>query len=317
MNKENFSMVYFLTRPLFLGIAFSLIFSQSGSDAIIACILGSILGSILIYFINKMNFSKENFKIIQLIIYIYFLLLAVMVLESFINSFFLKSTPKIIIIAPTLVLCLYTSFKDIKTIKRSTFLLVFLSIIIFLIAAISLSNFFTIDNITPFFTHPIFSIIKSSIVFASLSAVPNILLKEENIPFKKHLKYYLISCLVHTLVCICTLGALTPNVAKIYSFPEYMVLKRIKIFSFIENIENILTAIWYIDLFVFMTMILKRIYNIVKSKLIFYPIIIVTTIFTTYFIVGNYYRIIFLYHFTPYILLVMLFILGFSSLKKS
>ena len=69
MNKEHFSLVYFLSRPLFLGIAFSLLFNQSGSDAIIACLLGTLLGIGLIWFINKMNFSKDNFKIIQLIIY--------------------------------------------------------------------------------------------------------------------------------------------------------------------------------------------------------------------------------------------------------
>jgi len=113
------------------------------------------------------------------------------------------------------------------------------------------------------------------------------------------------------------LGALTPNVAKMYSFPEYMVLKRIKIFGFIENIENIITAIWYIDLFVFITMILKRIYGIINKKIIYYPVIFTIILFTTYFIVDNYYRVIFLYHYTPYILLIMMGILGISALKKS
>ncbi|MBE6147969.1 MAG: hypothetical protein E7167_00440 [Firmicutes bacterium] len=317
MTKENFSLVYFLTRPLFLGLAFSLLYNQSGSDAIIACLLGSLLGIGLLYFINKMNFSTDNFKLIQLIIYIYFLILACLVLETFIGSFFLLTTPKLMIIAPSIILCLYTSFKSMKTIKRTTFLLLFLGLTFFGIAAVSLGNFFTIDNITPLFTHSTSSIFKSALVFASLSTAPNILLKEENIKFSKHIKYYLFSSLIHLLVCIITLGALTPNVAKMYSFPEYMVLKRIKIFGFIENIENIITAIWYIDLFVFITMILKRIYGIINKKIIYYPVIFTIILFTTYFIVDNYYRVIFLYHYTPYILLIMMGILGISALKKS
>lgn len=317
MTKENFSLVYFLTRPLFLGLAFSILYNQSGSDAIISCILGSLLGVGLIFLINKMKFSKDNFKLIQLIIYIYFLILACLVLETFIGSFFLLTTPKLMIIAPSLILCLYASFKSMKTIKRTTFLLIFLSLTIFGIAAISLGNFFTFDNITPLFTHSTKSIFKSALVFASLSAAPNILLKEENIKLSKHIKYYLFSCLIHTLVCIITIGALTPNVAKMYSFPEYMVLKRIKIFGFIENIENILTSLWYIDLFVFITMILKRIYGIVSKKIIYFPMIILIVLFTTFFIVDNYYRVIFLYHYTPYILLSMMTLLGFSALKKS
>ncbi|MBQ6841074.1 MAG: GerAB/ArcD/ProY family transporter [Bacilli bacterium] len=317
MNKEHFSLVYFLSRPLFLGIAFSLLFNQSGSDAIIACLLGTLLGIGLIWFINKMNFSKDNFKIIQLIIYIYLLVLSIMVLEAFISSFFLTTTPKLLIIAPSIILCLYASFKKMKTIKRTTFLLFFLSITIFSIAALSLGNFFTISNITPLFTHKTTNILKSAVVFASLSACPNILLKEENIKLSKHIGYYIFSCIIHTLVCTIILGSLTPNVAQIYSFPEYMVLKRIKIFTFIENIENILSSIWYIDIFVFITLLSKRIYNIIKSKLLFFPIVIAIVIFTTYFIVDDYYRVIFLYHYTPYILLGLITLLGTSALKKS
>lgn len=317
MNKENFSLVYFITRPLFLGLAFSLIINQTGSDAIISCLLGTIIGIVFIYFINKMKFSKDDFRLIQFIIYIYFLVLAVMVLETFIGSFFLTTTPKLVIITPSIILCFYAASKKMITIKRTTFLLSFLSIAIFLIAAISLGNFFTIDNITPLFINKTSSILKSSLIFATLSALPSILLKEENIPLKSHIIAYVFSCLVHTLVCTMVLGALTPNVAKMYSFPEYMVLKRIKIFKFIENIENILTSIWYIDLFVFITVLLKRIYGLIKPKLLYYPVVITTVILTTFFIVDHYSRVIFLYHYTPYILLVMLFILGFSTLKKS
>jgi len=317
MNKENFSLAYFITRPLFLGLAFSLLFNQSGSDAIISCLLGTLLGIFFIHLIHKMKFSKDNFKIIQLIIYFYFLVLAVMVLETFIGSFFLTTTPKIIIIAPSLILCFYAAAKKMITIKRTTFLLLFLSIGIFSLAAISLGNFFTIDNIAPLFIHKTSSIFKSAFIFAILSASPHLLLKGENINFSCHLKGYLFSCLIHTLVCIVILGALTPNVAKIYSFPEYMVLKRIKIFKFIENIENILTAIWYIDIFVFITMILKRIQEILKSKVLYYPSVILTVILTTYLIVDHYSRIIFLYHYTPYILLILFGIISISALKKS
>lgn len=317
MKNENFSLVYFLTRPLFLGLAFSLLINESGSDAIIACILGTLLGIGLVYFINKMNFSKNNFKLVQLVIYYYLLILAVMVLETFIGSFFLRTTPKIMIILPSLILCFYTASKSMKTIKRTTSLLVLLSILLFLTAGISLGNFFTIDNITPLFTHKTTSIFKSALVFASLSVTPNILLKEENIKLSKHIKYYIFSCFIHTLVCTITLGALTPNVAKMYSFPEYMVLKRIKIFTFIENIENILTSIWYIDLFVFISLLLKRIYNLLKNKFIYVGTVLIATIFTTYFIVDNYYRVMILYHYTPAVLLIMLTVLGFSALKKS
>ncbi len=317
MNKEHFSLVYFSTRPLFLGIAYSLLFNQTGSDTILSCLIGTILGCILILFINKMKFTKENFKLIQLIIYIYFLILATMVLEAFISSFFLTTTPKLLIIAPSLLLCLYASKKKMSSIKRTTFLLFFLSIVIFFIAASSLSNFFKFSNLLPFFTSRPINIIKSSLIFATLSAAPNVLLKEENIKLSTHLTSFIFTCLVHTIACIIILGALTPNVAKMYSFPEYMILKRIKIFTFIENIENILSSIWYIDTFVFITLTLKRINSIIKKDIYFYPLVIFVVLFTTYFIVDNYFRVIFLYQYTPIILLVLLLSLGTSTLKKS
>ena len=82
-------------------------------------------------------------------------------------------------------------------------------------------------------------------IFGVMSASPNILLKDENIPLKNHLIFYLITTIINTTIAFLTLAILTPDVAKIYSYPEYMVLKRIRIFEFIENIENLSVLILY------------------------------------------------------------------------
>ena len=50
------------------------------------------------------------------------------------------------------------------------------------------------------------------------------------------------------LITLSTILCLGEPLIRIYSFPEYAVLKQIKILDFIENIENLSTFIWYFDI---------------------------------------------------------------------
>jgi len=304
MNKENFSLVYFLTRSLFFGFAYSRLFALTATDSILSCILGTIIGILFIILINKINIESSFYKILSLILYIYFIVISLLILESFINHFFLYTTPKIVIILPSFLLCLYATFKNFKSMQRTSFILVFISFSLFLVAFLSLMfSYFKIENLQPMLVSKPLNIAQGTFIFASLSAMPNILLKNENISLKKHILYYLLICIMNIIICITIIGVLTPDLAKMYSFPEYMVLKRIKIFDFIENIENIIATIWYIDLFVFISLSFRRIYELIKNKGAFLLIVSITTIITTIFVGANYSSVLFFYHITPWIFL--------------
>ena len=59
MSKlENFSVHYFLTRALFLGIGFSLIIGIARQDSILAFLIGTFIGLIFIFLINKIEKYK-------------------------------------------------------------------------------------------------------------------------------------------------------------------------------------------------------------------------------------------------------------------
>ena len=317
MNKENFSLVYFISRAFFAGSIYSLMLNLSGSDSILSCIIGITIGLIIIYLINKMNFNKDKFKLIQICFYLFLITLSITTIETYINQFLLTNTPKIIVIIPAIILCLYTSFKNINSIKRTSFILIIISIFLFILMNILLTSYIDINNILPIFNNKITNIFKSSLIFGVLSSTPNILLKEENIPLKKHLKYYLIVSLLNTFICFLIISILTTNVAKLYSFPEYMILKRIKVFEFIENVENIMFVIWYFDYFILLTITFKRIYNILNNKLFAIMLIFFTSFIDTFLIANNYITMLNIYHYSYIIMLIFIILFSFTIKKDN
>ena len=55
MKKNNCLFIYFLSHFLFLGGGFARICELSNTDTCIAFILGTLLGIIIIYLINKVS----------------------------------------------------------------------------------------------------------------------------------------------------------------------------------------------------------------------------------------------------------------------
>ena len=317
MNKENFCLTYFISRPFFFGIIYSLLFSLNGSDSLIAAFIGTFLGIIIIALISKMNFNENKFRLIQIITYLFFLVIAFTSIETYASSYLLTKTPKIIIIIPALLLVCYVAFKKMNTLKKASLIFFIMSIASIIFIIFLLSNYLNVQNILPFFTHKPMNIIKGSIIFAIMSAFPNILLKEENISLRKHIIFYLITSLINIIIGFLALTILTPDVAKIYSYPEYMVLKRIKILGFIENVENLSVLIWYFDYFFLITLTLKRIYNIIKKKAVFLGIAILTAIFSTFFIANDFKITIWLYRYCPWVMIVLFLSMCTSVFIKS
>lgn len=310
----NNKLVYFCTRPFLLGITYSLIIGKSMQDSLICLIIGTILGTLFISVIHKLDLNNKYAKVLLFICYILFIIIASSVLETFTSSFFLTNTPKIIIIIPSIILCLYSVFNGLDSIKRTISILYYISLFLIIICFLSLLKLFNISNIIPFFITSKSNLLKSILSYAILTSFPNIVLYNQNIKKSEHIKSYLYSNIINFLVLLFTLVILTPYVAKIYSFPEYMVLKRIKILNFIENIENIMASIWYLDLYVFMALTYNNIYTLFKNnKIVLTIIVFLTNLFTTYCILNNYSILLDLYNYS-YIVLFILFILFLPNL---
>lgn len=314
MNK-NTSLIYFTSRAFLLGLVYSSIISLTMQDSIICLIIGTLLGLLIIYLLHKINTKSKYFKAILFISCLIFIIFDSAVLEIFTSSFFLINTPKIVIIIPSILICLYTIFKENNILNRLSLILFILSLTLIGICFLSLIKNIHIDSILPMFISNKNNMLKAIFNYAITTSYPHIVLSKENISLKDHLNGYIFSNIINLLILIIILTVLTPRVAKIYSFPEYIVLKRIKILNFIENIENLMASIWYLDLYIFMCLTYKNIYEIVKRKSILTIIVITLNMLITLLIFNNYDRVLYIYNYYD-IILGLLFILIIPCIKK-
>mgnify|MGYP001106129423 FL=1 len=108
-----------------------------------------------------------------------------------------------------------------------------------------------------------------------------------------------------------------------YRFPEYIILKEIKLLNFIEKIENIVALSWVIDVFVYMATsseFIKELLPEKKKKWIHIALILVLYVLAFKFLGKYYTNEILIYYFLPMvtagIFLITVPLLFFKSLKK-
>ncbi|MGN1379537.1 MAG: GerAB/ArcD/ProY family transporter [Bacilli bacterium] len=307
---------YLLSRSLVLGIVYSKLFALVGQNAIIAGVLGMLLGIFFVYIFSKIKLNNKT-KFFELVLYIIFIEIAFIILTNFVSSFFLIRTPKIVITLPTLLLCIYASTKKTKVLKNLSPILTFLSLLMIIFSFLTLLKYLEISNILPLFNFENKKMIQAVFLYAVITTSPLILLNdEENIKSKEYIISYLFSNIITLLVLFFTIGVLGQNLIKIYSFPEYMILKKISIGSFIENVENIVSSAWYFELFFIIVLSIKKIINIVKKKSICYFIVITIAIINSFIINDNFSTTLIVYNNFYYVIFIILFIIILLSDKK-
>lgn len=282
MKANNSHIAYFLTRNLFLGFGFSLLFDRSSKDSYIGALLGIFLGIIIMwcysYLINKKQNKtlKELFKsnkklgliarILFLIISIFILIYVLIIYKIFIVSFLLVSSPELFVTIPFIILATYAAFKGMKGLTRLAGSLLPISITFFLIIFCSLLGLFEMTNFLPILTTSPGSIISTAITYAGISTFPNILTLNITGECKDLVKTYIFASILLVLTAFSINGVLGEALVNIFRFPEYMILKQIKLFRFIEKMENVLSIIWIIDLFITASMAIYSIKEMVPER---------------------------------------------------
>ena len=319
-------LTYFIARSSMFGIGFFIIFQNAGKDAWISILLGTLLGVAILYIYNnikknlnndtlennlKKNFIGKIYNLIFILFYSYLMIIILMLLPLFVNSFYLTTTPKLILNIPFLILAIYISFKEKNVIENLSNLLCVLSIIIISLFALSLTSYIEIQNIFPLLTNGKNNIIKCAFIYTSLTSIPQIITINYSNDFKNTIKDYLLSSLTIFLIVFFTIIAMGEPLLKIYSFPEYTVLRQIKILNFIENIENISAFIWYFDLFITLSTLTYNLKSSLPKKynlIYFYIIIFLILIISSQIIGKNYIYIINIVHIYPYTLIIFFII---------
>lgn len=332
--KNNSNVInYFLCRTLFLGGGLSIIFTYSGKDTYIASFLGILLGVGIIFILskvaNKINVSlneylKEKNFLNILIKFIYFLyliftiFLVLIIISTFIYSYFLPFTPTFISCLPLIFLACYLNSKNSKYITYVASILMILSLSIIFIKTSLLTSEFEFDKILPILSTSPTNIFKGAFTYAILSTAPFLTMFGEKVEFKESIKYYLIASVANFIVLM-SITLTCGDMINVYSYPEYSILRKIRFFDFIENVENFISASWFFDIFICLSISSLKIKELFNTKKRIIPFIIALIIMygIKNIVSNNFYNSMITYKIFPYIYIAFLIIIPLTIFIKS
>ena len=219
----------------------------------------------------KKIYGKYIGFIINMIIGIILFIIGINLLFNicdFVISQFLYHTPIIVSMILIISLAVYNNIKGINVISKVAFILIILEIILFITSFLSLMPEIDIDNFYPILRDNTDNIILVTFKIFSINTLPLLIIlvipKEQitNYYNKSLIIAYIFSFIFSLLTIIETYGILGKYLVKIFEYPEYMLLKKISLFGFIQRIENIISAEWIIGSYIYISLI---IYSISKS----------------------------------------------------
>ena len=339
--KEKPFIIYFLTQSLFLGFGISILFSISSKDCYIGALLGLLIGFVIIYLYSKFlelkkkrnlkEILKQN-KILGIFVYLlliiasYILLIySLVIYKVFVASFMLIKTPEILLLIPIVIFGTYGAFKGLTVINRVAESLIPLALGLAAFAFLGIVGLFDSSNFLPILTTTPTNFFKTAITFAGISTFPNLLTIHYQEKPKYMLTTYSLTCLLIIATIIYINGILGEEIVHIYRFPEYMVLKQLKLFQFIEKVENILSIAWIFNIFILLMTSIHSIKELLpnkKSKIITVIILILTLYMIDKVFAFNYVNELRIYKLLPYIsviipLIIIIPLLYLAKKKKS
>jgi spore germination protein KB len=208
-----------------------------------------IFGSILGHIINI---------IITIIIFVVFVI-DVWNASNFAATKYLAETPLLFVAIVFMIPVIYACCKGIETIGRTSEILAFFVITIIVLILISLFAYSEFSNIKPILSHGFKPIIDGCIKYISFNLVPFFTLlvipKNNIVDAKKSNKYlilgYIIGNLSMVLIYFIIISVLGVDIASLYRYPEYYIMKKVEVFGVIENVENFFAIHWLFDIFAF------------------------------------------------------------------
>lgn len=339
--KEKPFIIYFLTQSLFLGFGISILFSISSKDCYIGALLGLLIGFVIIYLYSKFlelkkkrnlkEILKQN-KILGIFVYLlliiasYILLIySLVIYKVFVASFMLIKTPEILLLIPIVIFGTYGAFKGLTVINRVAESLIPIALGLAAFAFLGVVGLFDTTNFLPILTTTPSNFFKTAITFAGISTFPNILTIHYQEKPKYMLTTYSLTCLLIIATIIYVNGILGEEIVHIYRFPEYMVLKQLKLFQFIEKVENILSIAWIFNIFIILMTSIHSIKELLpnkKPKIITVIILILTLYMIDKVFAFNYVNELRIYKLLPYIsviipLIIIIPLLYLAKKKKS
>lgn len=308
-NQINYlqlcSLLLMIIVTSFLGVGFIGLIKVAQIDAWLSIIIGGIIGIILIcafiYIFNyepdlSINqkitklFGKKLGFIINTINFLIILMIGINMMYNLVNfivSQFLSETPYWLIGILFSLIIILANIKGIETISRTSLILVVINLVLFLISVMGLLPEIKIDNFKPFLEYGINRSLLGSIYIVTVNILPIFALliipKKQILENKHYKKYFFFNYILVIIIMLITLvdviGNLGIELTSNYQYPEYILLKRISIFNFLDRIENVLVIQWIFGIFITISMVVYYLSNSIKynhqNK---FPPILITTI---------------------------------------
>ena len=142
----------------------------------------------------------------------------------------------------------------------------------------------------------------------SLAVSPSLLMLSTKSNNKNNIPSYLLGCFTLILKLFLIIAILGPIMASLYRFPEYIILKEIKLLDFIEKIENIVAISWIFDHFVYVSVASLFIKELLPKNRqnISHSIIIIGVYLIAFMFLGKYYtNELFLYYKMPFFVAIV------------
>ncbi|MDD3341794.1 MAG: GerAB/ArcD/ProY family transporter [Bacilli bacterium] len=279
MNKIHIAglgaMLYFIVRSTFMILLLPLLLSYK-QDGLLICVIGSLLGYFLfsiilslfkrnqepdiICYLDKKLPIGIDFVINAVLAIIFFALgwLILIRLVDFTHLQYLRELPLFTIAGLYIVVSIFLAMKDFETISKASLIFLLISLVLLIIKTVGLWGQIHVENLFPLFTHSLLDILKASLIYAFMTTIPLFLLllvNKKQIEPQKDLQKkikgtYLFTeaiLFLHVFLILTVLGA---NLTLIYHYPEFHLLRNVKILGFIDKLESILSIQWIIDMMI-------------------------------------------------------------------
>lgn len=301
-------MVYFNGRALFSGLAISYIFLHVGTGFWISGIIGFLLGLAFLFSINSVNTSRF-YKFISGFA---FTLISASVLVNMGHTLYFKDMPVSILTVVPLIGALIISESKAEPLKKVLHVLFIYSIVLFFLKVLGLYPHIDTENFYPI-ERDFTKILWGAFVFALVGIVPVLSLKGDIKDKKSIAIYYSVSMLTILGVSFLAMATLGLKEAQVYRYPEYIMLKKVKLLNFISNVDSFFNFAVILDALLTMSAGLKNIeFYGKKSKFLSVPILGFLIWWSCY----ENWPLLLLYHYFPFILIFLLILLLFPQKRK-
>lgn len=313
-NFEYATLNYFVTRAFLVGMTFNALINVIKRDSWIIPLISIPLDIIFILIINKIIdyepdlnlvqkiiklFGKKIGKVILILITIFVLIMGTLnylTLNNFIQSQFLTRTPMIVINLIFAGTIFYILCKDINVISRTSGILFFINIILFIISFSGLISSFDFSNLKPMFRSTFNDYVTGLNSYYAFHIAPMFLLTmipKNKINNSKARKTLIISTIISSItmaaVIFATITTLGYELTALYEYPEFHVLKQATLVGASSRIESILVIQLIFDIFIYCTLIiylmgnsLKEVIKFKKINVIYFICCVLLVITTTF-----------------------------------